>query len=52
MPVIWWGSLAILTACVALRRNELESVIDRFLAHIEDRLDRRIPGETASAPTV
>ena len=24
MPVIWWGSFAILTACVALRRTDIE----------------------------
>lgn len=24
MPVIWWGSFAILTACVALRRDDIE----------------------------
>jgi len=24
MPVIWWGSFAILTACVALRRRDIE----------------------------
>ena len=24
MPVIWWGSFAILTACVALRRSDIE----------------------------
>ena len=25
MPVIWWGSLAILTACVALKRDQIEA---------------------------
>ena len=24
MPVIWWGSFALLTACVALRRGDIE----------------------------
>lgn len=52
MPVIWWGSLAILTACVALRRTELEDAIDSLLAGIEDRLERRAGAREASAPTV
>ena len=24
MPVIWWGSFALLTACVALRRDDID----------------------------
>ena len=28
MPVIWWGSLALLTACVALKRDEIEDRIE------------------------
>ncbi len=30
MPVIWWGSFAILTACVALRRSDIEARIFRL----------------------
>ena len=32
MPVIWWGSLVILAASVALRREEIEARFDRLLA--------------------
>jgi hypothetical protein len=30
MPVIWWGSFAILTACVALRRSDIEARLFRL----------------------
>ncbi|MEA2027096.1 MAG: glycosyltransferase family 87 protein, partial [Chloroflexota bacterium] len=36
MPVIWWGSLALLTACVALKRDEIEDRFETVLAMIED----------------
>ena len=42
MPVIWWGSLALLTACVALKRDEIEARIDTLLAALESRYDRRL----------
>jgi hypothetical protein len=42
MPVIWWGSLALLTACVALKRDDIEARIDTLLAHLEHRYDRRL----------
>jgi hypothetical protein len=45
MPVIWWGSLAILTAAVALRREAIEARLDQVLAAVEtwhlDRLTAR-----------
>ncbi|MFV2063081.1 MAG: glycosyltransferase 87 family protein [Chloroflexota bacterium] len=49
MPVIWWGSLAILTACVALKRDEIEERIDALLAAIEERYHRRLSAERAAA---
>jgi hypothetical protein len=41
MPVIWWGSLSILAASVALRRTDIEERIDALLAALEDRLAGR-----------
>ena len=35
MPVIWWGSFAILTASVALERDRIEALITRRLARRE-----------------
>ncbi len=51
MPVIWWGSLAILTACVALKRHEIEDRIETFLAMIETRYARHLSAESAPTPT-
>ena len=34
MPVIWWGSLALLTASVALKRDDIESLIESLLVTI------------------
>ena len=28
MPVIWWGSLALLVACVALKRDQIEDRVE------------------------
>ena len=51
MPVIWWGSLAILTGCVALKRAEIEARVDGALAALESRLARHSrAAEAASAP--
>ena len=51
MPVIWWGSLAILTACVALKRDEIEDRIETMLAWLEERYERRLASEpTAVSP--
>jgi hypothetical protein len=49
MPVIWWGSLAILTACVALKRDVIEDRIEAVLASLETRYDRRLASGRASA---
>jgi len=51
MPVIWWGSLAILIACVALKRDEIEERIETFLAMLETRYARRFSAEGAATPT-
>ena len=49
MPVIWWGSLALLTACVALKRDEIEERIEAVLAWIEDRYHQRLAAQRAAA---
>jgi hypothetical protein len=46
MPVIWWGSLAILTATVALRRDRIEAHVDRLLGLLEERRGRRRAAES------
>jgi len=51
MPVIWWGSLALLTACVALKREEIEARIESGLAWIEERQLRRLARQGATAST-
>ncbi len=43
MPVIWWGSLALLTASVALRRDEIEDWIETRLVWVEEWLSERTP---------
>lgn len=47
MPVIWWGSLALLTACVALKREEIEDRIEAALAWIEQWQHRRLDRQGA-----
>ena len=49
MPVIWWGSLALLTACVALKRDEIETRFDALLVAIEDRYHARVAAQRAAA---
>jgi hypothetical protein len=49
MPVIWWGSLALLTACVALKREEIENRFEVLLAAIEDRYHQRLAAQEAAA---
>ncbi len=49
MPVIWWGSLALLTACVALKRDEIEDRFETVLAMIEDRYHQRLAARTAAS---
>jgi hypothetical protein len=42
MPVIWWGSLSILAACVALHRGGIESRLVEAIALVQGRLRRRV----------
>jgi hypothetical protein len=49
MPVIWWGSLAILIATVALRRDRIEAYVDRLLGLLEERRGRRREAESVGA---
>jgi hypothetical protein len=49
MPVIWWGSLAILTASIALRREDIEARLDGVLATIEARYHQRLSAQRAAA---
>ena len=51
MPVIWWGSLAILTASVAFERDRIEAHVDRILALIEARRERRAAAKSIGAST-
>jgi hypothetical protein len=51
MPVVWWGSLAILTATVALRRNEIEARLDGVLADVEVRYQERLAARRVAAST-
>jgi hypothetical protein len=49
MPVIWWGSLVILAASVAFRRDEIEARFDRLLAGLEVRYRQRLSAQRAAA---
>jgi hypothetical protein len=51
MPVVWWGSMALLTASVALKRDELEARIEAVLVIIEDRYEQRITARSAASST-
>ncbi|MFO7533319.1 MAG: glycosyltransferase family 87 protein [Candidatus Limnocylindrales bacterium] len=51
MPVIWWGSLALLTACVALKREEIEARFDALLVTVEDRYHARVAAQRAAPLT-
>ena len=42
MPVIWWGSLSLLAACVALRRLDIEPRVSSTLSFLEGRYGRRV----------
>ena len=48
MPVLWWGSLALLTATVALKRDEIEDQVEAVLAWIEGRYEQRLTTERVS----
>ena len=45
MPVIWWGSLALLTACVALQRDAIEARFDLLLTSASARYGRRVAAQ-------
>jgi hypothetical protein len=49
MPVLWWGSLSLLAACVALRRTDIEGRLDSLLVWLEERWTDRVPSAAASA---
>ena len=49
MPVIWWGSLALLTASVALKRETIEGHFDLLLATLGERYQRRLAARTATS---
>ena len=49
MPVIWWGSLAILTAAVALKREAIEARLDELLAAVEDWHRARLSARQATS---
>lgn len=51
MPVIWWGSLAILTASAALKRDAIEARFDGLLVMIETRYHQRLSAQRAAAST-
>jgi hypothetical protein len=44
MPVIWWGSLALLVACVALERDRFEAAIGALAGSSGQRDDRSVTG--------
>jgi hypothetical protein len=49
MPVVWWGSLAILTAAVALRREAIEARLDQLLVAVEDWYGARLATRQAAS---
>ena len=49
MPVIWWGSLALLTASVALKRDALEGRFDLLLNTLNERYQRRLAARAAAS---
>ena len=48
MPVIWWGSLALLTASVALKRDDIEERFDALLVFGFDHYQRRVAARAAA----
>ena len=49
MPVIWWGSLALLTASVALKRDDIEDDFELLVAWLEGRYRERVAASGAAA---
>jgi hypothetical protein len=48
MPVIWWGSLALLTASVALKRDDIETQFDALLLFLFGHYDRYVAARVAT----
>ena len=48
MPVIWWGSLALLTASVALARDDIEDGFDQLLVSLDGRYERYVTARAAT----
>ena len=51
MPVIWWGSLALLTASVALKRDDIEDRFDVLLLFLFGRYHRLIAARASATST-
>ena len=51
MPVIWWGSLALLTASVALKRDDIEAHFDALLLYAFGRYHRLLGARAAATST-
>ena len=49
MPVIWWGSLALLTASVALKRDDIEDGFETLLLWLNSRYRERVAASGAAA---
>jgi hypothetical protein len=49
MPVIWWGSLALLTASVALKRDEIETWLEGLGVDLAARRQRRVAARGTAA---
>jgi hypothetical protein len=48
MPVIWWGSLALLTASVALKRDDIEDDVDELLLFLSGHYERYLSARAAT----
>jgi len=51
MPVIWWGSLALLTASVALKRDQIEGHFDELLLFAFGHYQRLVAARAAATPS-
>jgi hypothetical protein len=51
MPVVWWGSLALLTATVALKRDVIEAYVERLLGRLEGLHQARVAAREVAAPS-
>jgi len=48
MPVVWWGSLSLLTASVALKRDDIEDGFETLMAWLEGRYRERVAASGAT----